>query len=127
MCNPRFPALIATLACLCSAGRSAAVEDTWQYTTTDPGEGWQQQGVNPDHEACRQTHHRARPGGAEALTGQELGRVPTSIRADPALEELGERLDVLIRPVEVLGLALSDDPPDQGGRPGRRIGVLSTA
>jgi len=48
MCHSRFLSIIAILACLCAAGRSAAVEDTWQYTTTDPGEGWQR----PDAPQC---------------------------------------------------------------------------
>lgn len=50
MRNPRFLSVIATFACLCAAGPTAAVEDTWQYTTTDPGEGWQR----PDAPQCEQ-------------------------------------------------------------------------
>jgi len=47
MRNPRFLSVIATFACLCAVGRSAAVEDTWQYATTDPGEGWQRPDAPP--------------------------------------------------------------------------------
>lgn len=45
---PCWLPLIATLASLGLAVRAAAVEDTWQYTTTDPGEGWQR----PEAPAC---------------------------------------------------------------------------
>ena len=45
-----YPPVVATLLCLWAVGQSAAVEDTWQYTTADPGEGWQQ----PDTGPCEQ-------------------------------------------------------------------------
>jgi len=37
-----FLPVIVTLLCLQPACPAAAIEQTWQYTTTDPGEGWQQ-------------------------------------------------------------------------------------
>ena len=40
--------MIVVFLCLGVVGPSAAVEDTWRYTTKDPGEGWQQ----PDAEEC---------------------------------------------------------------------------
>lgn len=40
--------IMAVFAILGSVVPSAAVEDTWQYTTSDPGEGWRR----PDAPPC---------------------------------------------------------------------------
>jgi hypothetical protein len=57
---------------------------------------------------------RGAAGRAVRLAHQELRRVPTVVGAHPALEELAERLDVLVGSVEVLRLPF----PDDAGEPG---------